>query len=171
MKGHVRGCHIFLSSPSPYYFRHHHYKTAVNVIISWKKGKSLRQVADGVQHQAIPLRPKRKGRLKRQKVHKSLEHITPARFLSIRDTSNILGGDTSLKKSVPYLIPTGNIGKGNGKIIFSVPLEGNLPTYFPRRFHINAPFFQISKQYAVGKRPWFSTPGRRVPPLPQGRRL
>ncbi len=25
VKGHVRGCHIFLSSPSPYYFRQHHY--------------------------------------------------------------------------------------------------------------------------------------------------
>lgn len=82
--------------------------------------------------------------------------ITPQCLrLQQADTSNILGGDTSLKKPVPHLIPTGNIGKGNGKIIFSVPLEGSLPAYFPRRFHINTPFFQISKQYTVGKRPDF----------------
>lgn len=123
MKGHVRGRHIYLSSPSPYYFRQYHYPDSCKCHHIVKEKKSLRQVADGVQHQAIPLRPKRKGRLKRQIVHKSLEHITPACFLPIRDTSNILGGDTSLKKPIPHLIPTGNIGKGNGKIIFPFRLK------------------------------------------------
>ena len=128
-----------------FFFHRHHriisgsiiIQTAVNVIISVKERKSLRQVADGVQHQTIPLRPKRKSRFQRQIVHKSLEYITGiSRFPRLSDVGDFLWGDAALEIGVTNLKPTRSIGKGDGKVPLAVVGETGFTTFSFRQFCI-----------------------------------